>query len=224
MELVKESDDSNSISPTETSLTSEQQQSLIEHWNDAMALYEHTKAKLISTANMSRYNKLKQQMSQHNEHIEDYLNSVKRREQQRQSQRLHYSEWNYLNICIQQLLKLNSENVSYHLLAIQVYQSHPDESLTNKYLEAAIASCDIGVNLCLLHLNGHHQSFYVWITTFFVLKAQILFQQRKWKQVIQCILPSLKYQQSDNIHLLYNLRASAYCEMKQFREAIAGIL
>merc|ERR1712228_1052396 len=169
----------------------------------------------------SRYNKLKQQMSQHSEHIEDYLNSVKRQEQQRQSQRLHYSEWNYLNICIQQLLKLNSENMGYHLLAIQVYQSHPDESLTNKYLEAAIASCDIGVNLCLLHLNGHHQSFYVWITTFFVLKAQILFQQRKWKQVIQCILPSLKYQQSDNIHLLYNLRASAYCEMKQFREAIA---
>ena len=236
-------DDHNFInSDQDMKLSSEQEESLIEHWDDAISLYKHIKEKFIEITNLSRHNKLRQQLREHTQYEDNYMNTLKK-EQEIQSIQTQKSEWNYLIICTQQLLALNNENISYHLLAIQIYQAHPitfneneqyncnkdilcspsqSPSRSGMYLDLAIDSCNSGINLSLIHLNGHHASFYIWITTFYVLKAQILFQQRKWKEVIECILPSLKYQQSDNLHLLYNLRASAYCELKQFHEAIAG--
>ena len=206
---------------TEIKLTSDQEQSLIPHWTDPISLYQHTKEKLSDITNQMRFHKV-------NKQIHDNKNKLKDKQKETKWTESYIKlEWKYLVVCIQQLLTLNNNNISYHLLAIQIYQTHPiseqeQHGTIQKYVSLAISSCDIGIRLCLLHLNSDYGSFYVWITTFYVLKAQILFQQRKWNQVIQCILPSLKYQQSDNIHLLYNLRASAYCELKQFREAITG--
>eukprot|EP00484_Ammonia_sp_Unknown_P001007 CAMPEP_0197020386 /NCGR_PEP_ID=MMETSP1384-20130603/1148_1 /TAXON_ID=29189 /ORGANISM="Ammonia sp." /LENGTH=430 /DNA_ID=CAMNT_0042447997 /DNA_START=32 /DNA_END=1324 /DNA_ORIENTATION=- len=207
----------------ENKLTPEQQQTLITYWDDATALYQHTKQKLLDITKLCRYTKLKQQM---NVHIDDLMHDMKEEddeESKESAQLTQHLEWNYLIICTEHLLQLNNENVSFHLLATQVYQSYPfehDQPSHDKYLQRAIKSCDTGIRLCLLHLEGLHNSFFIWITTFYVLKAQILFQQRKWLKVIDCILPSLKYQQCENLHLLYNLRASAYCELKQFHHAI----
>merc|ERR1719295_308977 len=139
------------------------------------------------------------------------------------------SEWCYLHCCVFDLLKFNDQNVSYHLLAIQVYQSFRpsyttlgiSKSITTHHQNMALSSCDAGINLCLRHLRGHHNSFYIWITTFYMLRAQILFQEREWQRVIESISAALQFEESDIIHLLYNLRASAYCELKQFKEAIS---
>ena len=227
------------LKESELELTAEQQQTLIAHWDDPFALYRHTKDKLVATAILNRRLRVQKQMAAHTETndndpppICDEMNSHSHSSETQQNspsnedekERHPLSEWRYLSLCISQLLTLNNQNVSYHLLAIQIYQSYPQPTApeASEYLTQALRSCDLGIELCLIHLDGHHSSFYLWITTFYVLRAQILFQQREWQKVIDSVLPALKYQQSDNIHLLYNLRASAFCELKQFDAAISG--
>lgn len=220
-------------------MTSEQQQTLIAHWDDPFALYRHTKEKLVSTALLNRRIRAQQQREAHTVDDTETSNpqpiesntadTLKRRGSTDSSgggkERHPLSEWRYLSLCIAHLLSLNAQNVSYHLLAIQIYQSYPVPltAAAAKYQSLALESCGVGIRLCLLHLDGHHSSFYLWITTFYVLRAQILFQQRRWQQVIESIEPALKYPESENIHLLYNLRASAHCELKQFDAAISGL-
>ncbi len=75
----------------------------------------------------------------------------------------------------------------------------------------------IEIKLCLLHFK--------WITTFHVSNALILVQQTNYQSVIECIVPSLKYQQSENIQFKlaisdYNRRGICWHELKQYNEAL----
>ena len=96
---------------SEIQLTADQQQTLIAFWDDAVSLYKHAKEKLIYTTNLCRYNKLQQQMDECNEEDCKY-NITKDRDEHINNEHVQMMEWNYLIICIRQLLKLNNENVS----------------------------------------------------------------------------------------------------------------
>jgi len=218
--------------PAEPTLTADQQQSLIDHWNNARSLYTHIVNKFRRLNDLHRYNKVmrrKQTTSSttpitKNTTTNDCSDSDEADDDADADEQDMKSNWNYLLICVHHLLELDNEHVAYHMLATQIYQSFPayiDASCHQQRITSALESCDTGIQTCLLSLQDHPASFALWITTFYVLKAQILFQQREWRQVIDAILPSLKYQRSENMHLLYNLRASAYCELKLFHDAIA---
>ena len=118
-------------------------------------------------------------------------------------------------LCFDRLVTFNPLELYYIIYAVNCHVSSTNDEKIRK--EGSIY-CDFGIKCCIDYCRKGVAVQMGYLINLFWMKAQMLFQNKKFKEVILFMNEALKY--NENKDISYNWRASAYCELKLINEAI----
>lgn len=118
-------------------------------------------------------------------------------------------------LCFDRLVTLRPSELYYSIYAVNC---HVSCATNEKLRKEGSVYCDFGIKSCIDDVNKGYPVPVSYLITLFWMKAQMLFQDKEFQQVISFMNEALKYKENKDIS--YNWRASAYCELKLINEAI----
>jgi len=109
--------------------------------------------------------------------------------------------------CIERSLTLQPEEMIFYIFAIQFYLAFDFVNQSYRHCENAISFCE-GI-----------ESRQQWLITFYWIKCQLLFNDKKFHEIIFLMTNALKIKHDHN-DITYNWRGAAHCELKLYNKAI----
>mmetsp|Transcript_51922 Transcript_51922/g.63574 ORF Transcript_51922/g.63574 Transcript_51922/m.63574 type:complete len:380 (+) Transcript_51922:70-1209(+) len=117
-----------------------------------------------------------------------------------------------MELCVERLIELAPNNWTYHLFCVQIFKEWKDYNKAYYHINRGVKILKKQVKSGKLYNR--------WLSTFYWFKAHMLFNEKKFDQICECMTISLRHEHKD-MDLSYNWRASAFCELKKYDNAIS---